>query len=97
MFTENIDALFDTVQGFAVSATYKGAAINVIYDEAYFLADGEDVGIDSTKPAAICKAADVAGVKQGDSIAISGTGYRIQSPKPDGTGKTVVLQLERIV
>ena len=86
--------MFDEVHGFATSAVYKGVSISVIYDDAYFLVPGEDVDVDSTKPAAICKAADVAGVKQGDSITVDGIPYTINSPKPDGTGQTIVLALE---
>ena len=95
MFTEDLSAMFDDVYGFAVSAVYKGVTIKLIYDDAYFLVPGEDVGIDSTKPAAICQATDVSGVKQGDSITVDGINYTVNSPKPDGPGQTIVLALEK--
>ena len=62
MFAEDLTVMFDEVDGFATPAVYKGVQISVIYDDAYFLVQGEDVGVDSTKPAAICRASDVTGV-----------------------------------
>ena len=94
MFAEDLTVMFDEVDGFATPAVYKGVQISVIYDDAYFLVQGEDVGVDSTKPAAICRASDVTGVKQGDSITVNSIAYTINSPKPDGTGQTIVLALE---
>lgn len=95
MFTEDLTAMFDDAQGFAVLAEYKGVTIKVIYDDEYFLVPGEEVGVDSTKPAAICRSVDVSGIKQGDSITIGGAAYKVMTPKLDGTGQTIVLALEK--
>lgn len=90
MFTEDLTSMFDETYGFAVPAVFKTKAISVIYDEDYYAASGQDVDIESTKPAAICRSADVPGVKIGDSITVDGDVFTVINVKPDGTGVTVL-------
>lgn len=90
MFTEDLTSMFDETYGFAVPAVFKTKAISVIYDEEYYAANGQEVDIESTKPAAICKSVDVSGVKIGDGITVDSNAFTVVNVKPDGTGITVL-------
>lgn len=103
MFTEDLTPMFDPVYGFAVTATWNGTEIPVLFDREYFVDQPKFMGIEdrmlytdivSSKPAATCRTSDVSAVKQGDTITIDGTTYTVVVPMPDGTGITVLsLQL----
>lgn len=90
MFTEDLTPMFDTANGFAVSATFKSKSIPVIFDRQYFVEQSEFADIASSKPAATCKSSDVSGAKQGDTIVIGGVTYTVSVVMPDGTGVTVL-------
>lgn len=90
MFAEDLTSMFDETYGFAVPAVYKTTAISVLYDEEYYAANGQEVDIEGTKPAAICRSVDVLGVKIGDSITVDLAPYTVINVKPDGTGITVL-------
>lgn len=90
---DDLRLMFDTEFGPAVSATWKGSPIPVIFDTAYYSGEGEEVGVISSQPIAKCITADVADAAQGDTIIITGKTYRVRVPMPDGTGITD-LQLE---
>lgn len=94
MFAEDLTSMFDETYGFAVPAAFKSKAISVIFDQDYYAAGGQEVDIESTKPAAVCKSADVTGVKIGDSITVDGDAYTVINVKPDGTGITVLALQE---
>lgn len=89
------------IDAIGVSATYtpvNGAqkTITVDFNEEYL---GLELGmgeVASTDPAALCKAADVVGARQGDAITINGIDYLVVIPKPDGTGG-VLFRLRKVV
>lgn len=93
---EDLAAYFDTDEH-AVTATWSvgNAAVNGIYEAPYFedLTGAEVAGIESSQPVFRCLAADVAGVKYGQTLTIGGTVYKILTPRPDGTG-VIDLPLE---
>jgi hypothetical protein len=94
-FTEDLNAIFDAVYGFAVAAEYNGAEIMVIFEAEYYAVPGQEVDIESTKPAAFVRSVEVSGVKIGDAITVDGTEYVVINVKPDGTGITT-LALEEV-
>jgi hypothetical protein len=89
-FTEDLNAMFDAVYGFAVTAEYDGTEIMAIFEAEYYAAPGQEVDIESTKPAAFVRSVDVPGVKIGDAITVDGTEYVVINVKPDGTGVTTI-------
>jgi len=97
MFAEDLTSMFDETYGFAVPAVYKTMAISVLYDEEYYAANGQEVDIEGTKPAAICRSVDVLGVKIGDSITVDLAPYTVINVKPDGTGITVLALEDALV
>lgn len=88
MFAEDLAPFFDTVGGFAQTATVGGSSFPVIFDKAYVSALGGMV--ESTGPACVAKTADVASVVQGTSITIAAVVYAVTGVEPDGTGTTVL-------
>ena len=72
------------------TATIGGVEIDGIFRNGY----GEAMGfIGGSNPQITCASADVAGVAEGATVTIGGTGYTVAETHPDGTGITV-LKLE---
>lgn len=94
MFTEDLTAFFDTVNGFAETVTYNGSSeLAGIFDNAYVKVD-LGTGVESRHPAVVMRAADVPDVAHGDTIVRDGTTYHVIGVEPDGAG-VVVLLLEK--
>ena len=93
-FDEDISLFFDTDDGFAVLATFKGETISVIVDDDYYTVQGEEVDISSSQLAAHCRTEDVVTAAQGDTLTIEdgdhAGDYTISNVRPDGTGVTVL-------
>lgn len=98
MFAESLSGYFGD---FAVAATLQGVAVasGVIFDDDY----AEPLGdyVEGNSPAVTAIAAEVPGVAQGQTLAITATPglgvpggtYKVRGVKPDGTG-LVLLKLE---
>ena len=84
-FTEDLTAFFRT-EDFAVSATYAGSTIKVIFEAPYY----ESISgvVEGTQPTALCRTADVSGARHGDNFAVGSTTYKIVGVEPDGSGVT---------
>lgn len=93
MFSEDLTTMFDETYGFAVPASLGASSFSVIFDDAYYPAQGEEVNIETSKPRVTCKSSDVTGAMQGDTITIDGTAYTIIGKQPDGTG-IIILTME---
>lgn len=97
-FAETHDEFFDTANGFAVTATWKGStAVDVIMDEEYFEdRTGSGAGVAGTQPVALCPLARVPGVAVGDTLQVPSGGqlYHVVGIEPDGVG-LVRLVLEK--
>lgn len=89
MFAEPLDVFFSD---FGESAVWNGSAVRVIFDNAFNLSAGL---VESTGPAVQVKAADVDGVKHGDSLKVRSVSYVVRGIEPDVTGDILTLQLER--
>lgn len=75
------------------TATIDGVNINVMFDNAYELADTGFSGFAATSPAIHCSAADVSGVAVGTAVTVDGTAYEVADIQPDGDGGvTLVLK-----
>jgi hypothetical protein len=80
-------ATFSLLAGVASTAAPKG-----VFDERFHSVKlSGDMSVDSTDPAFTCAAADVPGVKQGDTVSIRGITYNVVDPQPDGTGLIVLI------
>lgn len=91
MFTENLDAFFNTSTGFALDATYDGVtAVKVIFDNGYL----EQLGIAGTRPAAMGKASDFPAAAVGKTLLVGGTTYTIRGREPQDDGALVLLSLK---
>lgn len=88
-FAEDLSVFFDTDE-FADAATYNGATINGIFDNAYF----EGQGIQSSQPVFTCPTASVPNALHGDELVRAGVTFRVVGVEPDGTGVTL-LRLEK--
>lgn len=92
-FAEDLSVFFST-DDFAVAATHNGTTtVNGIFDKLYLETDAGIGGVQGNQPVFVCKAADVSAVAHGDTLAISGTTYKVVGVEPDGTG-LVLLRLE---
>lgn len=90
MFTEDLNAFFDTAD-FAVDATYDGAtAVKVIFDAAYL----EQLGIAGTKPAALGQASVFPAAAVGKTLLIGSTTYTIKGREPLDDAAIVLLTLK---
>jgi len=95
-FTEDFSDFFDT-DDFAVAATItigegSPGTVNGIFDDEYFDEVGVgSLGVEGSKPAFHCAAADVPSIAHGDSVVISGTTYHVVNVRPDGTGLVTLL------
>jgi hypothetical protein len=92
-FVENLDEFLDPGD-FADMAVYtpqggSASTVNVIFDGAYM----ETLNVEDSGPAAHGKAADFAGVRQGDALRVRATDYFIRDKRPDGQG-WITLKLE---
>jgi len=83
---DDLDVFLNTDE-FADEATIGGETVNGIFDNEHT----EVLDVSGTHPAFTCKTSDVSGVSQGDTVTINGTGYRVVSIKPDGTGMTTLV------
>lgn len=91
----------ETAGGFAVPAVLSfddwskpARTINGIFDELYIDATLGEYHADTGEPRFTCKMVDVADVRRGDYLTISGKRYSIMSaPQGDGTG-LAILRLE---
>jgi hypothetical protein len=97
MFSEDLNAFFDTESGFAVDALYEGSAIAVVFDERHAVVSGYEDDISDTRPQVLCKASDVSGAVQGSLISIKKageteyTGFVIADVQQDGTGLITLI------
>lgn len=93
-FDEDTSLFFDTDDGFAVLATFKGETISVIVDDDYYTVPGEEVDISSSQLAAHCRTEDVVTAAQDDTLTIEegdhAGSYTITNVRPDGTGVTIL-------
>ncbi len=71
-----------------------GAAIRVMWDDAFALVSPLDGSTITTSPVAFAKASDVSGASRGDVIIRGGVTYYIMRLEPDGFG-AVMLVLSR--
>ncbi|MGB0131158.1 head-tail joining protein [Chlorobium sp.] len=93
-FQEDISLFFDAKSGAAVSAVFNSTAISVLFDDEHYAASGEGADISTSQPMVTCRAQDVAGIEQGDSITVDGTAYSVADVQPDGTGVMVLILQE---
>jgi len=93
-FQEDISLFFDAASGAAVSAVFNNTPISVIFDAEHYTAAGEGADISTSQPMATCRAQDVAGIEQGDSVTVAGTSYSVADVQPDGTGVVVLILQE---
>ena len=67
-----------------------------IFSNPYEHLDFGTAGIDAANPSVAFKTADVPGAVGGDEIIIAGTTYQVGTPKPDGSGITMVDLIRRL-
>lgn len=72
------------------TATFNGAAIDVIFDEGYSLGD-VGIGFEASDPSIDCDDADVVDVEHGSEFVIDAVAYKVSEIKPDGTGRTTLM------
>jgi hypothetical protein len=89
----DLDA-FLNVDEFGVGATFKGADINVIFDQAGVIQPIGGAVFETSTPQCLAKTADVPGVVQGDTIVIDMVTWYITQILPDGTGMTKLILSE---
>ena len=88
----DLPIFFDTVNGFAVTATIEGTPIDVIFDEPYeeFSTDGPD--IEGTEPRVTGKTSDLASYKRGDLVILPDLReFVVLKNQQDGTGVSFML------
>jgi hypothetical protein len=93
-FSEDLTVYFDTVNGFAVTATLNAVASGaVIFDEGFL----RELNIVSgSNPMAMAIAADYAADCVGKTLAIAQGSFVIRDRQLMDDGKLVLLQLERV-
>lgn len=89
-------AIFVSIGDFGVSATLtRGATVTTIsgiFDNDFVEVDaGGGVPFAMQQPRFMCRTADVSSVIEDDTLAISGTTYKIKVRQDDGTGMTNLL------
>lgn len=93
--TDSADVFVDATL-FGVAATYTPAgetastSINVTFSEPGVIENPQQVGGETTQPAALARTVDVASAKYGDKLVIAGTTYRVTAAVPDGSGLTTL-------
>ncbi len=50
--------------------TLNSRQIHAVFDSDYFMVDGGDVGVESSRPGVICRASDAASVAHGDPVVV---------------------------
>ena len=84
------------VSGTAGTYTAAGASavtINGIFGNIYFDISGGETSIEGKNASFMCRTSDVSNAAHGDTLAVSGTTYKIRGVQPDGTGSTnLILQ-----
>ena len=81
--------LYDVDFGFAETVTGPGGAIIGIFDNAYYLADGAEIGVRSAVP--MLRTRDADAMAEGDTVTIRTIAYTVTEPQPDGYGETIHL------
>jgi hypothetical protein len=77
------------ISDFAVSATVGGVACRGIFDAAY----ADPLGIASTRPQLVIRAADLPAVATGQTAIVPAGTYTVRGIEPDGTGfATLILE-----
>ena len=79
---------------FATTATIGGAAVPVIFDNAWALAAVGFAGMSGTGPSALVMTARLAADPIGVACVINSVTYSIATHEPDGTGLSLI-RLER--
>lgn len=87
-------AVFFNSDEFAVAAVYTPTTgtektINVLFDREY----AESMGMSASRISCICKTADIVGAVPRETLAISGTTYKIKEPPHDTADGTSVIEL----
>lgn len=94
-FSEDLDVFFDTVNGFAEEVTFDGDPVAMIFDAAFFEDELGAAGVESTRPAALAKVADVGEAPHDSLIVRGGVTYKVVGNRPDGTGLTLLILEEQ--
>lgn len=75
-------------------ASGKVKSVKAIFDNSYYQQEsGGTVGFAVRDPRIVCRACDIVGADEGDTIAIGEDTYTVRIVMPDGTGMSEV-QLE---
>lgn len=90
-FAEDLSVFFD-LAGFAVSATWNGSTVNVIYDApAVDVLSGEAIGTDFS---VTLKSTDWPAIARGATVVVSGKGtYTVREVRPLHDGALTRLML----
>lgn len=92
MFTEDLNAFFDTTTGFAQAATVGGVAgVAVIFDNGAAQGSVGLLGMAGTQPSIVLKTADVPATPVGSAVTVNATAYLVAAHEPDGTGLSRLL------
>ena len=93
-FASDLAAIL-SVDEFAVSSTFNGAAVSGVFDnETIPVETGGYVSVHQEQPRFTCRTSDIVGIAEGQAVVISGVTYVVKAWVHDGTGVTVV-QLEK--
>lgn len=86
-------AVFFNTDEWAVSATYEGDTVSVIFDAAHIQAvTGAEVPVSTVQPVALIRDSELPNdADQGDGVTINGTAYEVADIQPDGTGLTLLV------
>lgn len=74
---------------FGIDVTSGQNTFKAIFDHEYV----ELLGIDGEVPTLLCKASVVGtlGIIKGSDLTVEGVNYKMRTPKPDGTGFTLLV------
>ena len=90
-FVENLTCYF---ADFGVDATLHGAAVRVIYDNAYQAGAVGPYGMASSAPSLTLPTASVPASPVGKAVVVAGTNYTVAEHQPDASGVSTLI-LER--
>lgn len=90
LLISDIYTFLDTSE-FAVEATFKGATINVIFDDEFEGVNLQTGNVESSAPQAYCKSTDVSNAVHGDTLTIGEVIYKIIGIQADGTGISILI------
>lgn len=82
--------LFGVAATYTPAGTTTGSSIYVNFSEPGTIEKPQDVGGETTQPAALARSVDVPSAKYGDKLVIAGTTYRVTAAVPDGSGLTTL-------